>query len=357
MLKHLWLCLLVFAIGVPARCQFQNGGQTVLLNLPEISQRAVIAQRVGITDITLTYHRPLVNGRKIWGTTVPYGKVWRSGANQNTVIEFSDPVTIEGKELPKGAYGLHTIPDENEWTIIFSKASTAWGSFTYDQAEDALRVMVKPKPADFHEALTYSFDDPKPNEVTVALSWEKMSVPFRVGVNVSQLVQASLRNQLRGLVQFTWEGWDDAATYLLEAHGDLPEALKYSDQSIQNEERFDNLMTKANIQEAMGKKEDAQASKNKALSMANATQLHNYGRQLQMSGHQAAAFEIFQRNIKNRPNEWFVHWEIARIASAKGDFETAAKEMRLAAEGAPNYAKASMQAMVKKLEAKQDINK
>jgi tetratricopeptide (TPR) repeat protein len=357
MLKHLRLYLLVLAIGAPAFGQFQNGGQTVLLNLPETSQRSVITQRVGITDITLTYHRPLVNGRKIWGTTVPYEKVWRSGADQNTVIEFSDPVTIEGKELPKGTYGLHTIPGENEWTMIFSKASTAWGSFTYDQAEDALRVTVKPKPADFHEALTYTFDNPKPNEVTVNLTWEKVSVPFQVGVNVSQIVQASLHNQLRGLVQFTWEGWDDAATYLLENHGDLQEALKYSDQSIQNEERFDNLMTKSNIQEALGKKDDSAASKTKALAMANATQLHNYGRQLQISGHQAEAFAIFQRNIKNNPKEWFVHGEVARIASSKGDFDTAAKEMKLAAEGAPNYAKPSMEGMVKKLEAKQDINK
>jgi tetratricopeptide (TPR) repeat protein len=355
MLKYLF-CL-VFALGIPACAQFQNGGQTVLLNLPETSQRAVITQRVGITDITLTYHRPLVNGRKIWGTTVPYGKVWRAGADQNTVIEFTDPVTIEGKELPKGIYGLHTIPGENEWTIIFSRASTAWGSFTYDQAEDALRVTVKPKAADFHEALTYSFDDLKPNEVTVALAWEKLAVPFKVAVDVPHIVQASLKNQLRGLVQFTWEGWDDAATYLLESHGDLQDALKYSDQSIQNEERFDNLLTKSNIQDAMGKKEDAAATKARALGMAGPLQLHNYGRQLQLSGHQPEAFDVFQKNIKSHPELWYVHSEVARIASSKGDFDAAAKEMRLAAAGAPDYAKPMMERMVKRLESKEDINK
>ena len=102
-------------------------------------------------------------------------------------------------------------------------------------------------------------------------------------------------------MQFTWEGWDDAATYLLESHGDLQEALKYSEQSIQNEERFDNLLTKSNIQDAMGKKEEAAASKTKALSMAGPLQLHNYGRQLQMSGHQAEGFEVFQQNIKSNP--------------------------------------------------------
>lgn len=357
MSKYLRLCLLVLAVGAPAYGQFQSGNQTVLLNLPETSQRAVITQRIGITDITITYHRPLVNGRKIWGAIVPYGKVWRSGADQNTVIEFTDTVTIEGKVLPKGAYGLHTIPGENDWTIIFSKASSSWGSFTFDPAEDALRVTVKPKPADFHDALTYSFDDPKPDSVRVALTWEKLSVPFQVGVNVSQIVQASLHQQLRGLVQFTWEGWDDAATYLLENHGDLQEALKYSDQSLQNEERFDNLMTRSRIQEGLGKSDEAETAKAKALSVANSTQLHNYGRQLQMAGHQAEAFEIFQRNIKNSPNEWFVHGEVARMACAKGDFDTATKEMKVAAEGAPNYAKGAMESLVKKLEAKQDINK
>src|SRR5690349_23937551 len=129
--------------------------QSVSLNIPRDSQRAELMQRVGITDITLKYHRPLVNKRKIWGGLVPYGQVWRAGANENTTIEFTDPVSIEGKPLAKGIYGLHMLPAENEWTIIFSRTATAWGSFTYNQAEDALRVTVKPRPAEMKEALAY----------------------------------------------------------------------------------------------------------------------------------------------------------------------------------------------------------
>src|SRR3989441_1394003 len=185
--------------------------QSFVLDLPRPSQRAQITQRVGITDVTISYHRPLVNNRKVWDALVPYGKVWRAGANENTTITFSDPVTIEGKPLPKGAYGLHMIPGENEWTVIFSKSSTSWGSFTYDQAEDALRVAVKPQPAEFHEALTYDFDDPKPDSSVVTLRWERLAVPFKVGVNVKEIVAQSLHNQLRDLAQFTWFGWDDAA--------------------------------------------------------------------------------------------------------------------------------------------------
>src|SRR5262249_3783013 len=111
--------------------------QSFVLDLPRPSQRAQITQRVGITDITITYHRPLVNDRKVWDALVPYGKVWRAGANENTTITFSDPVTIEGKALDAGTYGLHMIPTADQWTIIFSKNSTSWGAFTYDQAEDA----------------------------------------------------------------------------------------------------------------------------------------------------------------------------------------------------------------------------
>src|SRR5437016_3901215 len=150
------------------------------LNLPDVSQAAELKQRIALTDITIKYHRPLVNGRKIWGGLVPYGKVWRVGANENTTIEFSDAVSVEGKPLAKGIYGLHMVPGENEWVVAFSKMSTAWGSFTYDQMEDALRVTVKPHPDEMHEALAYDFDDVKANSTTVALRWEKLAVPFKV---------------------------------------------------------------------------------------------------------------------------------------------------------------------------------
>ena len=170
--------------------------QSFVLDLPRPSQHAVITQRVGITDVTVNYHRPVVNKRKIWGGVVPYGQVWRAGANENTIIEFTDPVTIEGKPLAKGTYGLHMIPGENEWTIIFSNNSTSWGSFTYDQAEDALRVTVKPQTSDFHEALTYDFDDVKPDSSVVTLRWEKVAVPFKVGVNTHEIVEQNLHHQL-----------------------------------------------------------------------------------------------------------------------------------------------------------------
>jgi len=189
--------------------------QSAQLDLPRDSQKAVITQRIGITDITIRYHRPLVKDRQIFGKLVPYGQVWRTGANENTTIEFTDPVSIEGKPLDKGTYGLHMIPGENAWTVIFSKQTQAWGSFTYKASEDALRVSVKPQASDFHEALTFDFDQPTEDSAVAALRWDKVAVPFKIAVNVDQVVTASLSNQLRGLSQYTCGGcarWTSAST-------------------------------------------------------------------------------------------------------------------------------------------------
>jgi hypothetical protein len=331
--------------------------QSTILDLPRASQHAVVTQRIGITDVTINYHRPVVNKRKIWGGIVPYGDVWRAGANENTTIAFTDPVSIEGKTLPKGSYGLHMIPGENEWTVIFSRNSTSWGSFTYDQKEDALRVAVKPQAAEFHEALTYDFDDVKPDSSTVTLRWEKIAVPFKVAVNLNDVVQQSLDQQLRGLGQYTWFGWDDAATYLVDNKTNLDEALKYSNNSIQNEERYENLFTKSRILDAMGKKDEANATRNKALAKANALQLHTYARQLQNEGKQAEAFTIFRDNAKKNPDQWIVHVGLSRMYSGQGDFANASKEMNTAITTAPDNQKAPLQAFAKRLQAKEDINK
>jgi len=346
--------IMIFVLGFGV---LSSQAQSALLDIPRQSQHAVITQRVGITDITVSYHRPLVNKREIWGKLVPYGEVWRAGANENTTIKFTDNVMIDGKPLAKGVYGLHMIPRENEWTVIFSNIHTAWGSFTYKEADDALRVTVKPQPADFREALTYDFDDVKADSTVATLRWEKLSVPFTVTVNVHDVVQASLHNQLQGLAQYTWEGWDDAATYLLGEKYDLDEALKYEETSIGTEPRFDNFLTKSQILEAMGRKSDAEAATKEALARATAGQLYAYGRLLQSQKKQDEAFNYFRQAAKKDPSDWTVHDGTARIYSAQGDFNNAVKEMKIALAGAPDNQKIFFEPLIKKLEAKQDINK
>jgi Tfp pilus assembly protein PilF len=355
MLKH-FVVTLVAVAGLSLGSSLSHA-QSALLDIPRDSQHSLVTQRIGITDITISYSRPLVKGRPIWGKLVPYDQVWRTGANENTTITLTDPVVIEGKPLAKGVYGLFMIPGESQWTIIFSKVHSAWGSFTYKEADDALRVTVKPQASDSHEALTYDFDDVKPDSAVVALRWEKLAVPFKIDVNVHDIVQASLHNQLQWLAQYTWEGWDDAATYLLTAKYDLDEALQYEETSIRTEPRFDNYLTKSQILEAMGRKDDAEMAKNQALQRATAAQIYAYGRLLQGQGKQDQAFEYFRQAAKKDPNDWVVHDGTARIYSAQGDYGSALKEIKITLAGAPDNQKIFFEPLVKKLEAKQDINK
>lgn len=358
MLKSRLLVLFAGVLLTTGIVQAQTAtGETMMLNLPRASQHARVSQRIGITDITINYHRPLANGRQIWGKVVPYGQVWRAGANENTTITFTDPVTIEGQALDKGTYGLHMIPGENQWTVIFSKNATAWGSFTYKQDEDALRVTVKPQSADTYNALAYDFDDVKPDSTVVTMRWDKVSVPFKVQVKVNDIVTASIREQIRGLNQYYWEGWDDAAAYFLANKVDLDEALKDEDLSIQAEERYDNLLNKAKILEAMGRTQDAEMFRTKALDKASALQLYFYARQLQAEKKQDQALAIFRTNAKKYPDSWTSHMGMARVYSAQGDFDNAVKEVKLSLATAPDSNKSNLENYVKRLQNKEDINR
>jgi hypothetical protein len=332
-------------------------GETLMLNLPRASQHAVVMQRIGITDITINYHRPLTNGRQIWGKVVPYGQVWRAGANENTMITVTDPVSIEGHSLDKGTYGLHMIPGETEWTVIFSKDSDAWGSFSYKKEDDALRVTVKPQATDLHDALAYDFDDVKPDSAVVTMRWEKVAVPFKVSVNVNEIVTASIHKHEYGLNQYYWEGWDDAANYFLANKMNLDEALKDEDLSIQAEERYDNLLNKSKILDAMGRKDEASTYLAKALDKGSAIQLYFYARQLQGQKKQEEAFSIFRANYKKFPDYWTSHVGMARVYSGQGDFDSAVKEMQTALTTAPDSNKANLENYVKRLQSKDDINR
>ena len=331
--------------------------QSTQLNLPRDSQRASVAQRVGITDITINYHRPLVKGRTIWGKVVPYGQVWRAGANENTTITFTDPVSVEGQAIDKGTYGLHMIPNQDQWIVIFSKANTAWGSFTYKESEDALRITVKPQTAELQEALAYDIDQPTENSAVITMRWEKVAIPFKVTVDVNSIVDASLQKQMRGLTQYTWDAWDDGATFLLAHKVNLDEALQYEARSIQVEDRYENNMTKSQVLDAMGKKDEAKAAHDKALALASPQQLHQYAFQLKGEKKDQEAFAVWTKNAKDHPDLWFTHSGMARVYSSKGDFDSAVKEMKVAEVSAPDGVKPVIEAYIKRLESKDDINK
>jgi hypothetical protein len=330
-------------------------GQSLVMSIPRQSQRAAVSQRVALTDITIVYHRPLVGGREIWGAVAPYGEVWRAGANENTTIEVSDPVTVNGQILAKGIYGLHMIPSTDFWTVIFSKNATSWGSYSYDPSEDALRLEVKPHADYVHEALTYEFDEVTPDSAVVTMHWEKLAVPLTVKVD-PEATLANIRNQLRNSAQYIWSGWDDAAAWCADNKTNLEEALKWSERSILTEERFENLITKGRILDQLERNTESAAARDKAMQIGSARQVYIHGRQLQRNKKKVASIAVYREVARRFPEHWLGHLAKARVAVADGDFDAAMKELVAAQAGAPEDQKAPLDELKKQIDRKEDIN-
>jgi len=289
------------------------------LTFPVASQRATVSQTIGLTEVALTYHRPAVKDRKIWGDLVPLGKVWRAGANENTTISFSSPVTVGGKELPAGTYGLHVLPAEKEWTFILSTVASAWGSFSYDPAEDAVRVAAAVEAAPFLEHLAYTLDEPGPDRVLVTLHWEKLRASFPVEVKTHDVVLASIRQELRGLPRFGWQGWNQAARYCLQNKVSLDEGLAWADRSLALNENMTNLMTKAGLLEAKGDAAQAATLRAKALAIGTEAEVNQYGYVLLGQKKVDEAIVVFAKNAKDHPQSWNVFDSLGEAYAAKGD--------------------------------------
>jgi hypothetical protein len=235
------------------------------LDIPRPSPNASVSQTVGITEITIKYSRPGVKGRQIWGKLVPYGEVWRAGANENTTIRFSTPVKVEGHELPAGIYGFQAIPTAGDWTIIFSKDANEWGAFSYKQADDALRIQARPQQAEPRERMAFDFDDVTDTTARVVLQWEKLKVPFTVEVDTPKLVTARLKESVR------WQTPYQAASYCIQNNTCTDEASRWLDASIAMQENFANLRAKAML---LAKRNDPGAATyaQKALALAKTAQ-------------------------------------------------------------------------------------
>jgi hypothetical protein len=242
------------------------GSYSQLLTAPEGgNKKALVGERIGITDVAIHYDRPAVKGRegKIWGGLVHKGFAdlgfgtskaapWRAGANENTTIEFSTPVSIEGQTLPAGKYGFFIAYDPVESTIIFSKNSTSWGSYFYDPKEDVLRVKVKPQPLDKSEEwLTFAFSDQTKTGATVALLWEKLKIPFKVEADYNNLQLESFRRELRSEKSFNpgWQSFNQAAQFCLQNNINLEEGMKWAEDALNSpfygEKNFVPMSTKA----------------------------------------------------------------------------------------------------------------
>ena len=370
---------LLLALATGASAQYTG------ISLPPggANQKAEVSQWIGPIKATITYNSPDVTGPtgddrtgKIWGTLVPYGMAslgfgtcgdacpWRAGANENSVFTVSHDVKIEGRPLAAGSYGLHMIPGEEEWTIIFSNNSTSWGSFTYDASEDALRVPVKPKENPYTHWLTYEFTDRQVDQATVSLQWEHLAVPFTITAEtVNEIYVATIRNELRNTSGFSHLGFQAAANFCLQNEINLEEGLQWAEAAVSapfvGQANFGTLQTKALLQTKLEQTEEAEATLALALEADDATvfQIHGLGRQLIGMGLKDKALEIFRMNFEKFPNTWPVNLGLARGYSALGKFDEALKYAKLALENAPAPPnKQNVSNSIAKLEKGEDIN-
>lgn len=264
MKKVIFIALFVLISSVAASAQ---------LNLPRESQRQEIAQTVGDTRIAVVYHRPNVKGREIWGGLQPYGEVWRTGANENTTFEVSGDVKINGQTLPAGKYGLHTIPNKDEWTIIFNKVNNEWGSFKYDRKQDQLRVTVKPQTAEMQETMSLNFENVKPQTAEIVVRWEKVRVPFTIDVgDVNGRVLTYLRGQMNSVKADDFRSPIDAANYIYSQKmtANYAEAIQWLDASLKTKETANALGLKAYLLAETGKKAEAITNAERAITVAKA---------------------------------------------------------------------------------------
>ncbi|MGX1929997.1 DUF2911 domain-containing protein [Flagellimonas sp. 2504JD4-2] len=319
--------------------------------LPRGSQMAKVSQRIGNTDVTIIYSRPSVNDREVWGALVPYGmnnlgfgtaseSPWRAGANENTIFKTTHDLTVGGKSLPAGKYGLHMIVNEdNTATVIFSKNHTAWGSYFYEPGDDVVRVDVETKEVPHVEQLTFNFDNVDATSAVASLSWEKKQIPFKVEADVTNNVLAEIRKQLQTTPGFSRQSWEQAANYAQNNGGDLDEALGWVDAAIAgqffSQKTFNNLSIKSQILAKQGKTAEAEALMEEALPLGTVFQVHGYGRQLIGQGKNDEALEIFKWNAKNHKGTWPVHYGLARGYSALGDNKSTVKHLKIALENAP----------------------
>jgi len=348
------------------------------------NNKSIVTQYIGsIVNVTVTYSSPNVHAPdgsdrtgKIWGTTVAhFGMVkqgfgldnpspWRAGANESTTIEFSNNVLIEGKSLAAGKYGLFLMLNESgPWTWIFSKNTSGWGSYYYDEKEDVLRVETQPMDHPYTEWLSYNFTDRDIDHATLELQWELKSIPMHITVpNIKDVYVTQLEKEFQGSSSFTASNFTNAAQWLLQEDYNLPLALTWIDRGqagFFGRSDFNSLTTKAQILMKMNKGDEAMATLEKAIKMpdANANQIHQLGRSLIGIGKKEEALKIFTANYDMNKAAWPTNVGMVRGLSALGRYDEALKYADAALAQAPDDTnKTNLTKMIEKLKSKQDVN-
>ena len=301
------LSLLILTVAVALCGAGFTSGQ---VRTPRPSQKASVMQTIGVTDISITYSRPGVKGRKIWGDPwagegeatldnqntrpkdapiVPYNRVWRTGANEATLFVVTDDVLIEGQPLKAGKYSLHTIPGREEWTVIFNSDDGQWGSFTYDAKKDVLRVKTKPQTvAENQEWLNYSIDPVNESSARVNIRWEKLTVPFTVSVkDVAALTMTKLRETVAAAKPDDWRTPMQAGNYAVQNKA-FEEGMRWIDQSIKVKETFQNLQVKALALHGAGQKDEALKVADQAIARGKADKVDTTNFEKRVAGWKTA---------------------------------------------------------------------
>ncbi|MFN2457343.1 MAG: DUF2911 domain-containing protein [Chitinophagaceae bacterium] len=368
-----YIITLICSTIVFTKCAYP---QITLTQLPSGgNKKAWVGERVGLTDITIHYDRPGVKGRegKIWGKLVHRDFIdqgfgnskaapWRAGANENTTIEFSNDVKVEGQPLKAGKYGFFIAYDSTEATLILSKNHTSWGSYYYDPKEDALRVKVKPVRSNSSvEWLKYEFLNQTESSATIALLWENLMFPFKVETDYVNDQLASFRRELQTERGFYWLAWDQAAQWALQHNINLEQALHWADSAsgptFGGNMLFQPKATKAQVLYKLGRTAEADAIMKAAIPMANMNEIHQYGRQLLQQKKAKEALEIFKSNYNKNPNQFTTLMGLTRGYSANADYKNALKYAKMALPLAPNGPnKVFVETAIKKLEEGKDMN-
>jgi hypothetical protein len=254
------LLLATLVVGQDSFAQAPQSPQLPLLRVPRISQGAKITQVVGLSEVTIYYHRPGVKGRTIWGGLQPYDSVWRAGANEPTLFTFSDEVTIEGKKLAAGTYRFVVFPGKDKWTLVFNSEVKNWGTM-YDAQYDVHKFTVTPEAAAHEEWMSFGFTDLTPSSARVVLAWEKVRLGFKIEFNTAGKIQTSIG---------TWQLMNNAARYALTEKVYSTEAMGWVERSIMIDKNSTNLGTKAELLAAAGKQKEAIAAAEEALAIGKA---------------------------------------------------------------------------------------
>jgi predicted negative regulator of RcsB-dependent stress response len=352
--------IIVLIMTLSVVCSYAQGITTPRTPSPA----AKVSQTIGISTVTISYSRPSVKSREIWGPQVLFGwnkqgfgagndAPWRAGANENTVIEFSHAAKVGGQPVPAGKYGLFfVINKDDSGEVILSKDYRSWGSFWYDSNHDQLRAKIQVRTIPHTELLTYDFINLTKNSGELVLNWEKKQFPVAIEFAVDELVLVNATEELKGPVGFNAQGYSSAANYALQNKINMPQALLWIDQAIAQNNNFGNANIKSGILKEMGKTDEAEKIVKDAIGGSTEAELNAYGYQLLNQGQTDKAIEILTLNTQRFAKSANAWDSLGEACVTKGDKANAIKHFKKSLSlNPPAATKANSEKFLKQLGA------